>query len=206
MTNLKLKLTSAVVTGAFLAGVVLPTGAFAANTVTVSGNGSDSVNKVKIKAVKKSKVKQTNSATVINSVGVSQNTGGNKANKNTGGGDVNVNSGDATANVTITNTTGGNVLVMENCGCPEADNTVDVKDNGSDSVNKVKISSYSKNVVKQSNTAVITNGVNVGQNTGDNEANANTGDGAVHVDSGEANASVEITNTTGDNVLGPSNP
>lgn len=202
MTNLKLKVTSAIVTSAFLIGVVLPSGAFAANDVTVSENGASSVNKVKIKTVKKSKVKQNNSSAVTNSVGVTQNTGGNNANKNTGG-DVAINSGNATSNVTINNTTGGNNLVMEDCGCPDSDNNIDISGNGSDSVNKVKISSYSKHVVKQSNSAVIVNGVSIGQNTGDNKANSNTG-GSVEINSGDADATVEINNTTGDNVLGPS--
>lgn len=202
MNNLKLKLTTSVVTTAFLVGLVLPTGAFAANTVTVSGNGAGSTNKVKIKNTKKVRVEQSNRTAVINLVGVFQNTGGNSANQNTGG-DVTVNSGNATANVTNTTTTGGNTLVVPDCGCPDPVNTVDVKDNGADSTNTVKITNKSKTVVSQSNETLVVNGVLVGQNTGNNEANQNTG-GTVSVDSGNASATVNNTTTTGDNLLTPS--
>lgn len=203
MTNLKTKITTVIVAGAFLAGIVMPAGAFAANNVTVSGNGAGSTNKVKIKNKKKVKVEQTNRTAVVNLVGVFQNTGGNTANNNTGDGAVDVNSGDATSDVSNTTTTGGNVLVMPDCGCPDPNNTVDVKNNGADSTNKVKITSKSRTVIDQSNETLVINGVLVAQNTGGNHANSNTGDGNVDVNSGDADSTVTNETTTGGNVLVP---
>lgn len=206
MTNLKVKLTSGIVTAAFVAGVVAPAGAFAATNLTVSGNGADSTNKVKVKNVKKTKVKQSNTSTVSNSVGVSQNTGGNTASKNTGG-DVTVTSGNATATVTVTNITGSNYLTWDAmCGCMMPENTVDISGNGADSYNKVKIVNYDSTKVSQNNTATIVNSISVSQNTGDNKANKNTGEGSVEVMSGEAHAEITVDNTTGDNVLGSMTP
>ncbi len=206
MTNLKVKLTTGLVTAAFVAGVVAPAGAMASTNVTVSGNGADSTNKVKVKNVKKTKVKQSNTSNVTNAIGVSQNTGGNSANKNTGG-DVTVTSGNATATVTVTNMTGGNYLSWDAmCGCMMPDNTVDVKDNGADSYNKVKIVNYDSSYISQNNSATIVNSINVGQTTGDNKANKNTGEGTVEVMSGEAHAEITVDNTTGDNVLGSMTP
>jgi hypothetical protein len=204
MTNLKVKLTTGLVTAAVVAGAIAP-GAFAAKTVTVSGNGADSTNKVKVKEVKKTKVKQSNTATVANTVGVTQNTGGNKASKNTGG-DVTVTSGNATATVNVTNTTGGNYLAWDaECGCVAHDSTIEIMDNGADSHNKVKIVNYDSTKVSQTNSATIINTVSVSQTTGDNKANKNT-NGTVDVTSGDADASVTIENTTGDNVLGSMTP
>jgi len=205
MTNLKVKLTTGLVTAAFVAGVFAPAGAMAATNVTVSGNGADSTSKVKVKNVKKSKVKQSNTANVTNAIGVSQNTGGNKANKNTGG-DVTVTSGNATATVDVTNTTGGNFLAWDsNCGCMVPENTVDISGNGADSYNKVKVVNYDSTKVMQSNSATIVNSITVSQTTGDNKANKNT-NGSVDVTSGDTDAHITVDNMTGDNVLGSMTP
>ena len=206
MTNLKVKLTTGLVTAAFVAGVIAPAGAFAATNVTVSGNGVDSTNKVKVKVVKKSKVKQSNTSNVTNAIGVSQNTGGNSANKNTGG-DVTVTSGNATATVGVTNTTGGNYMAWDsNCGCMMPDNTIDISGNGADSHNKVKIVNYDSTKISQTNSATIVNSISVSQTTGDNKANKNTGEGTVDVMSGDTHAEITVDNTTGDNVLGSMTP
>jgi hypothetical protein len=112
MTNLKLKLTTGLVTAAFFAGVVAPAGAFAANNVTVKGNGAGSYNKVNISSNSVYKVDQSNETLVVNGVLVAQNTGMNEANQNTGGAgsDPSVDSGNADATVTNVVTTGSNVL------------------------------------------------------------------------------------------------
>lgn len=205
MTNLKVKLTTGIVAAAFVAGVVAP-GAFAATDVTVSGNGADSTNKVKVKNVKKDKVKQKNTSTVNNTVGVSQNTGGNKASKNTGG-DVTVTSGNATATVMVSNMTGSNYLTWDAmCGCMMPENMIEISGNGADSYNKVKIKNSDSTEVTQTNKATITNVIGVEQTTGDNKANKNTGEGTVHVMSGDAHADITVDNTTGDNMLGSMTP
>lgn len=74
-----------------------------------------------------------------------------------------------------------------------------IKNNGADSINKVKIKVKNKKVVNQTNETLVVNGVLVAQNTGGNEANKNTGDGDVSVDSGNADATVTNKTTTGGN-------
>lgn len=205
MTNLRLKLTTGIVAATFLAGVIAPVGAFAANDVTISGTGADSTNKVKIKSKNKTEVKQTNSTAVVNLVGVLQNTGGNKANKNSGG-SVSIKTGDATATVTNTTTTGNNEASVDPCGCVDPLNTVEVKNTGADSKNKVKINTKNVNNVTQKNETLVVNGVLVGQNTGMNEANKNSGDAGSDpsIDTGDTDATVTNDVTTGGNVLNPS--
>lgn len=199
MTNLRMKMTTGMVTAAFLAGVIAPASAFAADTVTISGNGAGSTNKVTIKNKKKTKVDQYNGTAVLNLTGVFQNTGGNKANGNTGG-TVDVNSGNSTSTVTNTTTTGSNSATVNGCGCPDVDNTVDVKNNGADSTNTVKITNESKFKAIQTNETLVVNGTLVDQNTGGNRANNNTG-GDVTVDSGNATSTVTNNTTTGGNTL-----
>lgn len=75
-----------------------------------------------------------------------------------------------------------------------------IKNNGSKSHSKIKVTNSSKTTVKQSNTAVIANLTGVFQNTGGNKANGNTGDGDVTNSSGNATATVTNTNTAGGNV------
>lgn len=201
MTDLKIKIAGGVATGALLAGVLAPAGAFA-STVKVKHNGYKSHNKVKISNENKSNVKQENETAVVNLVGVLQNTGGNKANKNTKG-TVSVNSGSATSNVTTKTTTGGNQLDQLPCDvCNEENNNdkVVIKGNGSQSHNHVNITNTSSSSVTQSNATLVVNGVLVGQNTGLNSASQNTG-GDVDVDSGNASSTVTNTTTTGGNSL-----
>lgn len=199
--TLKTKLVGGLAMGAMMAGVLLPSGAFA-STVTVSGNGAGSKNHVKLVTKNSTVVSQSNSAYVVNSVGVSQNTGGNKANKNVGG-DVSVTSGNATSTVTNTTTTGDNVVVANPCGCAMPDATVKIKGNGAGSYNNVKVVNSNSSVVYQVNMTSVVNGVNVSQNNGDNHAKGNVG-GDVDVTSGDAMSTVTNTVTTGGNVLTPS--
>lgn len=200
MTNLKIRLAAGFTTAAILATSFAPA-AFAATDVTVTGNGAGSLNKVKVKNINKTRVRQSNSTAVVNLTGVFQNTGGNTANNNTGGGNVDVNSGDATSNVTNRTRTGGNDATVNPCGCPTGDTTITISDNGADSTNKVKVYNTNRTTVGQTNETLVVNGTLVAQNTGGNHANNNTGDGSVDVDSGNASSTVTNTVTTGGNVL-----
>ena len=202
--NLKTKLTAGIAMGAFLVGVVAPVGAFAAD-VTISSNGKDSTNKVKVTTTKKTMVSQKNASAVKNNVGIAQNTGGNKANGNTGAGVVSITTGNAKATVTNNTTTGGNTAVLDNCGCMPASQNLTIKDNGKDSTNTITVSSCDSTMVSQMNMAWVVNEVGVIQNTGMNSANGNTvkDGGDPSIATGNANATVTNNTTTGDNVLGP---
>ena len=146
--TLRTKLISSFAMFAFVVAVLAPAGAHAATKITISGNGADSYNKVKISKAEKKKARkarkaarQKNKNKIKNMISVSQNTGQNSADKNTGGGNVDLTSGDATATVKVTNKTTGNTATGDNCGCVEDDSlTIKVKDNGADSTNKVYVS------------------------------------------------------------------
>lgn len=76
--------------------------------VTITGNGSDSTNKVIQKTKCVTDVTQTNVTNISNGVVTSTNTGNNHANGNTGPGNVSVTSGDSNTTVTISNVAGSN--------------------------------------------------------------------------------------------------
>lgn len=74
-----------------------------------------------------------------------------------------------------------------------------IKNNGSDSVNKIKEVNKKKVKVNQTNRTLVVNGVLIAQGTGGNQANKNTGDGTVDVSSGGTTADVTNTTRTGNN-------
>jgi hypothetical protein len=188
MTNIKTRLTSVMVAGSFMAGVLMPGSAFAATNVTISGNAANSMQKSNVKVANKSKVKQKNSASITNGVNVNQKTGGNKANQNNGG-NVGLTTGAATSTVTLTD-------------CIDPDVTVSITDNGAGSSATSNVKYALKHKTVQNNSATIVNGVNITQDTGSNQANQNNG-GDVTGTSGVATSTVTVNNTTGDNVMGP---
>lgn len=78
--------------------------------VVISGNGRDSVNKVKINNSSENLVVQGNFSFVATNVTSSADTGNNTASDNLGGSNVDVTSGDAKSNVQVTVGGGTNVL------------------------------------------------------------------------------------------------
>lgn len=195
------KVGAGVATGSLF--LSLATSAFAANSVTISGNGTNSHNTVKIKNVKKVTVSQTNVSSVVNGVSTTNSTGGNKANGNTGG-DVTVTSGDATSTVTITNNGNTNGAIVPTCGCENpGDTTIGITGNGEKSHNKVTVTNKDITTVSQSNVSETSTSVVISNSTGGNKANNNTG-GSVDVTSGDASSTVTVTNEGGTNALNPS--
>src|SRR5258706_10580666 len=87
-----------------VAFALMASSAFASTSVTVSGNGEDSHNIVKVKNHTKTTLNQSNVSGISTWVSSSAKTGHNKANSNTGG-DVTVASGNADSTVSVT--TGG---------------------------------------------------------------------------------------------------
>lgn len=111
--NLIKKIGTGIATGALMAGLLTPA-AFAATTITVSGNGAGSVNTVNSTSSNNTSVSQTNIASVSNVVVANSNTGNNTASFNTGGSTL-VRSGNSSTTTTITNRSGLNVLSLRNC-------------------------------------------------------------------------------------------
>lgn len=199
--TIKAKITGGIATGAILAGIVLPAGAFASNhTVKISGNGKGSSNTVLSVNKNKQKTTQVNAAAVFNLTGTVLNTGKNSANGNTGSGSVSLSSGNASSRVTNNSTVGGNITTSD-CGCDQGDMSVTIKGNGSGSSNTAVVVNKSKHKVTQFNGALIVNGTFTVENTGGNSANGNTGKGDVSLMSGNATSSVTNNTTVGGNVM-----
>jgi hypothetical protein len=183
------RIATAVATGALLLNS-FATPAFAATTITLSGNGSDSTNNATINLTKTATVVQNNTANVTNKVDVEAETGDNDANDNTGG-DVNIKTGDSDVAVAVKNMLNMNSASID-C-CAKGDTSVKIADNGSDSDNDVDLDWTSSNGVYQDNDADVDNKVYVDGDTGDNDANDNT-NGDVSVETGDSEVSVGVLN------------
>ena len=173
MTN---KIKAATITATFFA--ILSSGVIHADEVTVSGNGQNSDNTVFVSESSTNVVSQENNAFVSNDVVVASNTGENEAIGNTGG-EVNITTGDTTTLATVENKLNKNYAESSDC-CDQDDLDVVIKDNGKNSDNDVAVFECEVDVLDQENKALVKNDVEVGANTGINEANGNTmGDGDV---------------------------
>jgi len=188
MTNLKLKIVTAITTGTVLVGSVAP--AFAATNIEISGNGRDSDSAAVVANQNVSTVAQTNVANISNNTTVNSDTGHNKASDNIGG-DVHVKSGAATTDVTVNNSANSNVANVANCGACGNGADVLISGNGRNSDNKVGLTQVNATGIAQSNVANVSNNTTVNSNTGHNKANDNLG-GDVNVTSGAADSSVNV--------------
>lgn len=183
------RIASAVATGALLLNS-FATPAFAATSINLSGNGSDSNNTANVNLTKNNTIVQNNTANVTNNVDVSAKTGGNRANDNTGG-DVSIDTGNSSVGVAVQNLLNKNSASI-GC-CEDGDTEVKIAGNGSDSDNDVDLDMDSSNEIFQDNDARVKNDVDVDAKTGHNDADDNTG-GDVSIDTGKAGVSVGILN------------
>lgn len=196
MTNFTKKLTTAIATGALVTSQFAPI-AFAETTLTITGNGAGSENKIEAQQESKTEVKQENNANVTNRVSTNANTGNNDANFNTGG-QVVVDTGNANVTAHVTNDLNKNVAEVENCNCAQ-DTDVLVKGNGAFSENKVDVKNENKVDVRQDNDADVYNKVDADANTGKNSAGFNTGDGDVVVKTGNATVMTGVSTSANTN-------
>ncbi len=168
-----------------------------ASTVEVSGNGEGSGNTVNLEINRTVQIQQTNTAAVRNTVDANANTGSNEANDNTGGA-VAIKTGDATTKVALSTQANSNT---ESGACCEAQGVnVKVSGNGSGSDNDVNLSLNNERNISTVNELNIDNRIEVGANTGDNEANGNTG-GDVNISTGDALIQIVLTNKGNSNVV-----
>lgn len=189
MTNLKKQAFSALAATAMVVTMSMP--AYAAEmNLTVSGNGVDSDNTVKVENNQTQNVVQNNEAKIENNISANSSTGGNSASRNTGG-DVKVDTGDADTTVNVSNSANTNVATVD-C-CEAKDTNVVVSGNGDNSDNKVKLGQNSSTNLYQTNDANIKNKVDANSTTGKNDADRNTG-GDVRVLTGDATTSVTVEN------------
>lgn len=183
------RIATAVATGALLLNS-FATPAFAATSVTLSGNGSDSNNTANVNLTKNNTVVQNNTANVTNNVDVNAKTGGNRANDNTGG-DVSIDTGNSSVGVAVQNMLNKNSASI-GC-CANGDTELKIAGNGSHSDNDVDLDMDASNEIFQDNDARVKNNVEVDAKTGYNKADDNTG-GDVDVDTGNSEVSVGILN------------
>lgn len=195
MTKQQMKLGSAVAIATITSFAFAPM-SFADTSVTVNGNGTNSVNVVKLKHIKSTSLKQKNDTYVENNIYTESNTGNNKANNNTGG-DTGIESGDATTKITVKTTGGGNDATVNACGC-DSDTTIEISKNGADSFNKVKLKTVNSTKVKQTNESVVLNNIQTYSNTGWNTAKNNTGDDT-SIETGNTDTTVNVGTETGSN-------
>lgn len=193
MTTFKKQMVAALSAGSMLFSVVSPV--FAQTTLEISGNGTDSENKVTVSNTGSTTVQQSNNAIITNSVTSNTSTGNNEANKNTGGA-VTVKTGDAVSSVNIDNMVNSNTAKVDCCSSTDA--KVTVSGNGSDSENKVKLDTGKEINLVQNNDAFVTNDVTANVSTGSNEADKNTG-GEVLVKTGDAKSTVSVSTTANAN-------
>jgi hypothetical protein len=204
MKKITRQIISVVATGSLLLSLVAPVSAM---TLEISGNGSDSTNKVDVESNQNTTVVQSNNAEVTNNITAKASTGGNEAEDNTGG-NVSIETGDATTDVTASTTVNSNAATVDCCSTQGAD--VLISGNGSDSHNRVYLD-LNENEKKgpgsndptgtsvfQNNKADITNNVTAKSKSGGNEAEDNTG-GDVSIKTGDATTSVTLTNTANAN-------
>lgn len=199
MLNIKTKIAAASASAIILSSL-FSSGAFAANTIDISGNGNGSTNGAAVIKVSKSKVKQKNRTIVGTNVTSIANTGGNKTNNNTGG-DVDSKTGDVKNDVGVTVVGGTNTNSGENCCCDgqgDGTNDVTISGNGNNSTNGVLILDICKHKVFQKNTTIVGTNVTTVSNTGDNQTNGNTG-GTTGSDTGNAETTVMVDVTGSSN-------
>ncbi|MBI4036909.1 hypothetical protein HY385_00610 [Candidatus Daviesbacteria bacterium] len=162
-------------------------------TVTISGNGSDSKNDVKLESKNEVEVFQDNKkAWIKNDIKAEAETGENDAERNTGG-DVVILSGDATSNIGVTNLANANIANVGGNGDDTTDIDAIISGNGSDSKNDIDLKLKRLVTLVQDNDAWIVNYLKAEAETGENDANDNTG-GDVLIATGDATATVNIDN------------
>jgi len=169
-----------------------------ATTIQVSGNGASSSNTAGVTNTQSTTVTQSNDANITNTIHVDATTGGNTSSDNTGG-NTTVSTGGASSNVTVDNNANSNVVNGVGCGSCVSGASVVVAGNGADSTNTAEVSNSNDNAVFQTNNANINNNVNVGANTGHNDASDNTG-GDTRISTGNTNTTVSVSNAANANV------
>lgn len=178
-----------------LAGSALPV---FAETLTITGNGSDSVNSINTTVTNTTQVSQTNTANINNNVTTTSNTGDNTASHNTGGA-VTVDTGSAKSQVSVTNTANTNVAAVDNCNCGTGNLDVKLSGNGDGSKNTADTKLTNQVQLNQTNVGFVSNDVNAKSNSGDNKASYNTG-GDVSISTGNALTSVSLKTNANQNL------
>ncbi len=199
--NLTYKIGSGIAAAALITSL-FTTVAFANTVAEISGNGSGSINKIKVTNNNSTTVTQTNTSIVVTEVVSSAHTGSNEANNNTGG-TTSIYTGAATSDVAVTVYGGTNTASVSPCGCQrEGVDSALIFGNGSDSKNTIKLKNSNTTSVGQSNSLSVGTEVYSKAKTGKNKANGNTGAGA-GITTGDSLSIVGVTVHPVSNTLNP---
>lgn len=169
-------------------------------TVSITGNGSNSDNHARIDNNNDTSVFQDNSAKIYNKVYNNSNTGYNSADNNTGptngSSSVSIGTGNATQTTTVKNAANANIVSPASSGSSSGGSLdATISGNGAGSYNKIRLNNDNNQTVVQSNDAYISNKVKNWGNTGYNNADNNTGS-SVAITTGGATATTTIGNAT----------
>lgn len=166
-------------------------------SISVTGNGSNSVSTISSDQNQSTFVTQSNNAKITNDISVTVDTGHNKADSNTNS-DSAVSTGSIFSSIATQNNANSN---SSNGCCIQTSNdpaTILVQENGSHSSNQVNITNTNQNVVQESNTANVQNSVHPTLNTGGNSSSSNTG-GNSNIATGNIFSSIVLENNLNKN-------
>lgn len=144
-------------------------------SLRISGNASDSDNDIDLELDRDTEVWQTNRSFVSNNVGADLVTGRNTASRNVGG-EVYVDTGDAIGYVDVYNALNFNTADVD-CGCMLSDVHAKISGNGYDSNNRIAATLAEDLRLHQHNSDKTRNLVDMGLETGRNNASSNVGEG-----------------------------
>lgn len=183
-----IKTSTAITTLAVALALASPSLAVVDVDASNSTTGSESNNQVNTTVESTTKVDNQNSANITNTINIKADTGNNSASNNTG--DASIDTGKITGSVQVTNE--GNI---NNIGDPTAGNSVSTINNinangdvtvhvanantGSNSSNEVNFEIKNAKEINNSNSANVSNFLNVDLNTGGNKADDNTGNAQI---------------------------
>jgi len=160
--------------------------------VEISGNASDTENKVELGMESRVELWQENEADVENDVDAFAGTGKNEAKDNTGG-SVSIDTGDASVTIDLSTGANWNSAKVGGSGGGLGSLSALILGNGTDSNNTILLGLGSGVLIAQANEADVDNDVDAFAGTGANEANDNTG-GESSIDTGDATVDVTVDN------------
>lgn len=165
-------------------------------SLSVTGNGSGSVNNATTVQNQSTFVTQTNNSTVTNNVVVDANTGNNTASSNTND-PSNISTGSIASNVLVNNTLGANAAAACCSSAPDPTSAL-ISRNGAYSNNQINQSQVTTTVLNQTNSTSVANKVGGDLNTGNNSTSSNVG-GPNHISTGDIFSHIGISNILNSN-------
>ena len=166
------KITAAIAAGTILAATLLPSAAFADDTITIVNNGAGSTNTASVGSVNIASVEQSNTSEITNVITQSANTGDNTAFGNTGGNTtILTGNSSTTSGISISGNTNNAVV----SSFPSSNNSIAITNNGAGSINSGTATSVKIKSCAHSNIASVLNLKFQTSHTGGNTAFGNTG-------------------------------